>query len=99
MMKQIADPRSEIEELSRVVTEALRQTKTGLAANLSDLETRANRICEYLLALPALEARPYAAKLEHIIDGMNTLEDAIASEFGAFAANVDPDQPATHAAK
>jgi hypothetical protein len=99
MMNQIPDPRREIDELSRVVAEALAHSKTGLAVNLSDLEARANRICEYLLALPALEARPYAARLERLIDGMNALEDAIASGFGALAAGVGPHGPVMHAAK
>jgi hypothetical protein len=92
-MNQIPDPRSEIEELSRVVTEALKHTKSGLAVNLTDLETHATHICEYLLALPAPEARPYAAMLERLIDGINALEESITSGFGALAAGVGPHGP------
>ena len=92
-MNQIPGPRSEIEELSRVVTEALKHTKSGLAVNLTDLETHATHICEYLLALPAPEARPYAAMLERLIDGINALEEAITSGFGALAAGVGPHGP------
>ena len=98
-MNQTPDPRSEIEELSRVVTEALKNTKSGLAVNLTDLEAHATRICEHLLALPAPEARPYAAMLERLIDGINALEEAITSGFGALAAGVGPHGPVMQAAK
>lgn len=99
MMKHITDPRGAIDELSRVIDEALKQSKAGMAVNLSDLESRATRICEYLLALPALEARSYAAKLERLIDGMNALEETITTDFGALAAGVGPHGPVMHAVK
>ena len=98
-MNMTPDPRSEIEELSRVVTEALKHTKSGLAVNLNDLEAHTTRICEYLLALPAPEARPYATMLERLIDGINALEEAITSGFGALAAGVGPHGPVMLPAK
>ena len=98
-MNQTPDPRSEIEELSRVVTEALKHTKSGLAVNLTDLEAHATRICEYLLALPAPEARPYAAILERLIERINALEETITSGLGALAAGVVPHGPVMHTAK
>ena len=90
MKNPIHDPQKEIEDLGQLVSDALVQTKDGATVRLSDLEDRANRLCEYLLALPALEARPYAARLERLIEGMNTLEDAMASNFNALATSVGP---------
>ncbi|NQV81401.1 MAG: hypothetical protein HQ495_12670 [Alphaproteobacteria bacterium] len=81
------DPRNELKELDELITDALAQTKSGLSVSLGDLEERANVVCEYLLALPALEARPYAARLERLIDSLNALEDAITTSFGKLAAS------------
>ena len=98
-MYRTADPRSEIEELNRVVTQALKQTKSGSPVNLTDLETHTTRICKYLLALPAPEAHPYAAMLEGLIVGINALEEAITSGFGKLASGVGPHGPVMLQAK
>ena len=98
-MHRTADPRSEIEELNRVVNQALKQTKSGLPVNLTDLEIQATRICEYLLALPAPEAHLYAAVLERLIGGMNALEEAITSGFDTLASGVGPHGPVALQAK
>ncbi len=85
MKNAIQDPNAEIEDIERLVGEALEHAGAGGAVNLSDLDDRANRLCEYLLALPALEARPYAARLESLIDRMNVLEDAMAANYKALS--------------
>jgi len=38
MMNQIPNPRAEIDDLSRVVSDALKQAKSGLTVSLSDLD-------------------------------------------------------------
>ncbi|MEQ8248384.1 MAG: hypothetical protein RID42_11965 [Alphaproteobacteria bacterium] len=88
------NPAVELKQLGDRIDDALSHAKDGMAVNLSDLEERASALCEYLLALPALEARPYAVKLERLITGLNALEEAIASSFGNLVANavaVGPD--------
>lgn len=87
MKHPLLNPAVELEQLGTQIDDALGLAQDGLAVNLSDLEERASALCEYLLALPALEARPYAAKLEHLIGGLNALEEAIASNFGNLVAN------------
>ncbi len=87
MKHHLLNPAAELKQLGTKIDDALGAAKDGLAVNLSDLEERASALCEYLLALPALEARPYAAKLEHLIAGLNTLEEVIASSFGNLVAN------------
>ncbi len=86
MKTQAMNPRTELINLNNLVNDALAQARDGLAVDLNDLETRAERLCEYLLALPALEARPYAARLEKLIDGMNALEDVITASFSKIMA-------------
>ena len=98
-MHRTADPRSEIEELNRVVNQALKQTKSGLPVNLTDLETHTTRICEHLLTLPPPEAHPYAAILERLIGGINALEEAITTSFGTLASEVGPHRPVMLRAK
>lgn len=98
MMKNaIQNPNAEIEDIERLVGEALERAGAGGAVNLSDLDDRANRLCEYLLALPALEARPYAARLESLIDRMNALEDAMAANYNALSSGVGPFGPVLQA--
>ena len=87
MKHPLLNPAVELKQLGTQIDDALGLAQDGLAVNLSDLEERASALCEYLLALPALEARPYAAKLEHLIAGLNTLEEVIASSFGNLVAN------------
>ncbi len=48
MKNAIQDPNAEIEDIERLVGEALEHAGAGGAVNLSDLDDRANRLCEYL---------------------------------------------------
>lgn len=84
------NPRRELIELSKLVTEALGTVRDGMAVDLNSLEERADNLCQYLLALPALEARPYASRLEKLIDGMNELEEAITAQFSKLMAQSGP---------
>jgi len=86
MKTQAVNPRTELINLNKLVNDALTAAREGLAVDLNDLEERADRLCESLIALPALEARPYAARLEKLIDGMNALEDVITASFGKIMA-------------
>jgi hypothetical protein len=99
MMNQIPNPRAEIDDLSRVVSDALKQAKSGLTVSLSDLDDRANKLCQYLLSLPAPEARPYAAKLECLVDGLNLLEETISANFNVLSAGTGLPESLPHASK
>lgn len=97
MKKTSINPRRELIELKELVTTALSNVQEGMSVDLDDLEQRANTLCEYLLALPALEARPYASRLETLIASMNQLENAITAQFSRLMAQ--PGEVALPAAK
>lgn len=82
MKSKPMNPRTELINLNDLVHAALNRAKEGYSVDVADIEGRAERLCEFLLALPALEARPYAARLEKLIGAMNQLEDAMTASFG-----------------
>lgn len=81
--------RFDLEGIGRALAVARTTVASGQAVDLAGLESRVDKVCVIIRALPAAERKPFEPALLALIDELNGLTEALSAQRAKIHAELD----------